>query len=319
MNKIFMLGWKVNLTWLIPVVIILSGCTRTPAAGPNLQHEALSKVKIDQNLIFSNISFHPNGKLIAATGMRRGFGRYPTTIYGVDIRTGEGTQLIEEFGQDNPTWTPDGNNLSFTWSTTEESGIFLKNMITQEIEFFREGGDHEFSRDEKFLAISKTGYDPKTTRISTSVTLVDLLNGEEKLVFQTPQAMGANIRGMAWSPDSRFLLFAAYWFPGDEVSFYNLYMYDTESQILHLLLENTDRIRYPGWLHDRKWLFFIIGEENRLSFMHIEERCIIETEITHVEYPVLSPTENIIGFTFGDIYILDLNILFGSELERLHC
>jgi hypothetical protein len=75
----------------------------------------------------------------------------------------------------------------------------------------------------------------------------------------------------------------------------------------------------PGWLQDGRWLFFATVGEGQLSFLNLLERCIVNTEIKGVADPVMSPRGDVIAYADGDLYVIDLTVLFGQDLETLQC
>jgi len=304
------------LLFMSPMVLVSCVNMAIPQEAP--EHPAVTKAEIDApDLTFSLLAWHPSQQRIAADGLETCLGDIcPTGIYEINTSNGRVTKLADSHG--SPNWLADGESLSFAWSTPDESGIFISSANDFSPVFFHDGSSAVWSPNGNYVAVAKRDYDGSTGRKITQLVVINLQTGEEIEFFQTPWATEARIDGIAWSPDSSELAFAVTWYQeGKEKTEDHIFIAQPDGT--QWLLLSQDRVRYPGWLPDGKWLFFTFGKEKRLAFVHIEKGCVIETDITNVDYPTISPDGKTIAFSFGDIYLIDLNKLLGAGQQLLVC
>lgn len=300
--------------------IASAACATIQQAQATPVHAAAYPLAIKNNLTLIHPAWHPTRDFLAATGWEPCWHRCPTTIYGIDMAEGKISRLVEGFGQQHPAFTADGKQLSFTWSTTEASGTFLSDLERFDPIFFHDGGVNSWSPDGKHAALTGRDYDKNTAKSRSRIHVIDLDTQAETPVFQTPWSMGPSIKGISWSSDSKRLAFGASWYTGgSEVDDY-IYMVNRDGSQLRALIEGLDRVRDPGWLPDGEWLFFVYGKEHRLAFQHVENGCIVNTDITDVEFPTISGDGRRLAYSLrGRIFFIDLDRLLGPGFEALRC
>jgi Tol biopolymer transport system component len=269
----------------------------------------------------------PAGEWIAAEGAPA-MNFYPE-VFLIHPSTGEVSPLPGVQGTANPAWLPDGESLSYSVSGI---GIQITKPFSamQEVSTLLEkGAIVSWSPDGRYVAIEtnmNTTTPDNFVQLGAAITIVDLKTQEERVVYQTPATMQGLLHGMAWSPSSDQLAFAAYWYDDrSEKSADGLFTVRLDGTDLRSYPVQAETVWTPGWTHDGKWLFYVDGgvrleNDDRLSFVSVEEGCEVDTDVVGISSPSLAPGwDHLIYDCDGKICLLDLKGLLGDHYEKLVC
>ena len=154
-----------------------------------------------------------------------------------------------------PKWSPDGRYVAFMERRPPKAKIYLVGtdggapMLLPTGDFGP--ADPTWSGDGRFLAYSGgvpwMSADPKETR--SEIRILDLSTKQSKTV---PGSQG--MFSPRWSPDGHYLVALS----DDQM---RLYLYSFENQQWQQLplpkLSKPDRVSYPNWSHDSRYLYFL--------------------------------------------------------------
>lgn len=173
----------------------------------------------------------------------------PNGIPSLHIMNADGTeqrQLAETF-DDDPTWSPDGQQIAFQSDTKEEWGLYSIDLLSGEIKLLnrREFGDGvsnaDWSPDGKHFAVNHGG--------DTFTEKIFLLNADDdgmRQIIESPNHL-VDFESPDWSPDGKQLVFSSF----NNAEEFNIYIADADGSNLVQLLNNSDaNVRYPAWSPD---------------------------------------------------------------------
>jgi TolB protein len=162
-----------------------------------------------------------------------------TNIFSIKLGDRSITQITRFKGKNSsPSWAPLTNQIAYTtnrfWPGQDICSIALKTNIERCIFSGRTSYlQPEYSHTGKLIACSNQDNDTSAINIYSF----------EKETEIHPQVTAAKSVDPTWSPDDKYLVFAA---SADDTR-YDLYLYNVEQQVATLFLTSKSSLRYPSW------------------------------------------------------------------------
>jgi WD40 repeat protein len=256
-------------------------------------------------LLFNPVWFSSGDRLFVSSLSLCNIGSCSQEVVVLDVQNGEISLLEEARWLENPAWTADPDILGFNYEDESRHGIFKSSIKTWAPEFVAEAVEAAWSPDGRYVALSRYEKTTSSGIIGPSVYLINLIVGNEMMVFEAPKGRDSLITGIAWSPDSGWLAISANWLPAGVLSGGSgLYIVHPDGTGFRQL---TEYAAYPGWMPDGDWIFYT-GREG-LSFAPLDFSCVVSPlDYNDIASPVLSPSGDELAFELdGNIYILDLH------------
>lgn len=171
------------------------------------------------------------------------------------------TYLIEPFTSEaglvaSPSFSPDGQQIAYAWNgmRQDDYDIYIKKLGSQEARRLTKSPDLDFSPawspDGKFIAFCRSG-DGR----SSAIWVISPADGTERRLAEQ-WSVAPNSRFLAWSPDSRRLVFSGI-ATGEKVS--GLLELDVASGSIQLLTRTKDGIfdLHPAYSPDGRGVAFV--------------------------------------------------------------
>lgn len=299
-------------------MLLLFAC-RQSSRDAILEHPAITLLKVDQSVAFFEPTWSPDEMQLAVTGARRCYtGRCPQTVYILDIGSGEYYSLTTSGSESAPEWTSAPEIISFV----KDGTIYTIGTDGNRLLPLTPGLLASWSRDGRFVAVVRqnreTGLDSSFTY---KVEVLDVKMGDERPIFETrPKTEQEDrITGLAWSPDSAQIAISARLWTAQTYTD-SVFVVNANGSDLRRVSTNATSV---GWMPDGTWLYFLTYEKGgtQLSFAPLSFDCVLTPlELPEIRDPVIAPSGEQMAFVhYGNIYLLDLTWLFGTNSERLTC
>lgn len=173
-----------------------SGLYMVNGDGTNLQRKRLG--------FYDHLSWSPNGQQIAASGAYIDDGDQSGEIYLIDAVGSNITRLTHnEISDREPTWSPDGQQIAFSYSDNGVGGIAVMNTDGSQLIRITEGDSYPI----------QPAWSPDGERIlfvAMQDGLRDLytIKPDGSDLVRLTQTSGFNMYPL-WSPNSEFILFSS--------------------------------------------------------------------------------------------------------------
>jgi Tol biopolymer transport system component len=321
------LAGEFNLRYMIIIfyialisVFLLNACTSKMVVN-ELMDPAVSFIRTDMTLFFTQPAWNPNGKSIAVVGATICQGMCPYSIYAVDPLNGHTWQLVNKTAME-PSWTSDGR-LSFYYEAPDPPsgmGIYITTLPSFNPVLFQKNiVSVAWSPDGKLAAIVESRYDKTTNLLQSHLEVTDLESAENKQIFETPWAQSTAIGSVNWSSNGDTLVFTTGWSSsGGNTGENHLYTIQSDGSQLRSHGNGIDGIKNAGWMINNPWLYITFGTKEALAFLNIQNDYVINSDIDGIDESNLSPDGTKLAFTHdGALAIIDLKKLLGQNFEKL--
>lgn len=270
----------------------------------------------------SDFEWSPDGSKIVFTSFD--IENTETSLNILDVDMGMITEITQtRFENIQPTWSPDGNYISYIANIDFSIHIMIFDVIAgenrqltdSEVTYYIE----DWSPDGKFIAVTISD------GVGNQILMLDIETGE--IIPITDAEDGIYDYFISWTPDSRYILFNSNRLSDN----LQLHMVDINDESLNIVSDQI--VNGVSWSNDGSWLIYMSGVETNnpnisipnIFMMDWGSRDIIQITEDHTIWhenwfnPSLSPNQMLIAFEAWnegdhDIYVVGVD---GAGLQPI--